>query len=43
MMTLSSNPYTFMCCSPQPSSNRRPTIFFFHPVKLGVWKSLNST
>jgi hypothetical protein len=43
MMISSSIPYSFMCCSPQPSFSLFGTIFFFRPVKFGVWYILMVT
>lgn len=36
-------PYSFICCRPQPSLNRRGIHFFLHPVRLGVWNMRIST
>lgn len=37
MMISSSTPYSFMCCSPQPSLMRLGMYFFRSPVRFGVW------
>lgn len=43
MMISSSTPYSFMCCSPQPSLMRLGMYFLRKPVRFGVWYMRIST
>lgn len=43
MISSSSTPYSFMCCSPHPSLIRRGINFLRKPKRFGVWNMRIST